>query len=71
VLARSLDATDDPADAFHRYERARHERTARIQLTSRQNTWGKTAVDPGWVYGYDVWQAPLAPAATTAPSPVR
>jgi 6-hydroxynicotinate 3-monooxygenase len=63
MLARSLDATADSADAFHRYENARRERTARIQLTSRQNTWGKTAVDPGWVYGYDVWQAPLADSA--------
>jgi 2-polyprenyl-6-methoxyphenol hydroxylase-like FAD-dependent oxidoreductase len=69
MLARALDATDDPADAFHRYESARHERTARIQLTSRQNTWGKTAVDPGWVYGYDVWQAPLVGATVAAQSP--
>lgn len=71
MLARSLDATGDPADAFPRYERARRDRTARIQLTSRQNTWGKTAVDPGWVYGYDVWQAPLAPAVSAAPSPAQ
>jgi len=63
VLARSLEAGDDAADAFHRYERARSERTARIQLTSRQNTWGKSAVDPGWVYGYDALGAPLAVAA--------
>jgi len=63
VLARSLEAGDDAADAFHRYARARSERTARIQLTSRQNTWGKSAVDPGWVYGYDALGAPLAVAA--------
>lgn len=69
MLARSLDATADPADAFHRYEHARRERTARIQLTSRQNSWGKTAVDPGWVYGYDVWQAPLAASVPATSSP--
>ena len=63
VLARLLAAGDNAADAFHRYERARSERTARIQLTSRQNTWGKSAVDPGWVYGYDALGAPLAVAA--------
>jgi len=67
VLARSLAATGDAAEAFHGYERARRGRTARIQLTSRQNTWGKTAVDPAWVYGYDALTAPLADPAEAAP----
>ena len=62
VLSRCLDASDDPADAFRRYEATRLERTARIQLTSRQYTWGKERIDPGWVYGYDAWTAPLADA---------
>ena len=37
-----------------------------VQLTSRQNTWGKQAVDPFWVYGYDAWQTPLARPSTQA-----
>ena len=48
------------ASAFKSYQATRGERTARIQLTSRQNTWGKQAEDTSWVYGYDAWQAPLA-----------
>ena len=60
VLSRCLQETADPAIAFKRYEATRLERTARIQLTSRQNTWGKQAGDPGWVYGYDAWVTPIA-----------
>lgn len=41
-------------------------RTSRIQLTSRQNNWGKHAVDPAWVYGYDVWETPLLPPRADA-----
>jgi salicylate hydroxylase/6-hydroxynicotinate 3-monooxygenase len=59
MIARCLDASDDAAEAFHRYEAARLDRTARIQLTSRQNNWGKSQVDPSWVYGYDVFETPL------------
>lgn len=59
MIARCLDATADSAQAFQTYAAARLDRTARIQLTSRQNNWGKTRVDPGWVYGYDVFQTPL------------
>jgi 6-hydroxynicotinate 3-monooxygenase len=61
TILRSLEASDDAAEAFARYEATRIERTSRIQLTSRQNTWGRHAIDPGWVYGYDVWETPLSP----------
>ena len=62
ILSRCLEGMDRegvPA-ALQRYQATRHERTARMQLTSRQNRWGKgeTAVD--WVYGYNAWEAPLA-----------
>ena len=57
MIARCLAAEDDPAAAFKRYESVRLERTARIQLTSRQNNWGKGRTDPSWVYGYDVFAA--------------
>jgi len=66
VLSRCLAAADDPAEAFRRYEAMRLERTARLQLTSRQNTWGKERIDPAWVYGYDAWAAPLADARAAA-----
>lgn len=59
MISRCLEASDDAVEAFQRYEATRIERTSRIQLTSRQNTWGKQQVDPSWVYGYDVWQTPL------------
>ncbi|HEX4113185.1 MAG TPA: FAD-dependent monooxygenase [Stellaceae bacterium] len=59
MIARCLDAADDAAQAFQTYAAARLDRTARIQLTSRQNNWGKSQVDPGWVYGYDVFETPL------------
>jgi salicylate hydroxylase/6-hydroxynicotinate 3-monooxygenase len=60
ILSRCLADSGDPAAAFRRYEATRLQRTARIQLTSRENTWGKQPTDSSWVYGYDVWQAPLA-----------
>ncbi|MDQ8732095.1 FAD-dependent monooxygenase [Bradyrhizobium sp. LHD-71] len=66
ILARCLDNVNDVEAAFRRYEATRLERTARLQLTSRENTWGKRAIDPGWVYGYDVWQTPVA-ASGAAP----
>jgi salicylate hydroxylase/6-hydroxynicotinate 3-monooxygenase len=60
VLSRCLAEIDDVAQAFRSYQATRLERTARVQLTSRQNTWGKQATDPSWVYGYDAWRTPLA-----------
>jgi salicylate hydroxylase/6-hydroxynicotinate 3-monooxygenase len=62
VLSRCLAVAEEPAAAFARYEATRLERTARIQLTSRQNTWGKQAIDPSWVYGYNAWATPIAEA---------
>jgi len=60
VLSRCLREVDDPAAAFQSYEATRLERTARIQLTSRQNTWGRQDTDPSWVYAYDALHTPLA-----------
>jgi 2-polyprenyl-6-methoxyphenol hydroxylase-like FAD-dependent oxidoreductase len=59
VLARAIAAASDIAEAFALYEATRRERTARVQLTSRQNTWGKAAGDTSWVYGYDALTVPL------------
>ena len=59
VLARCLGAHPDPAVAFAAYEATRLERTARVQLTSRQNTWGRAGGDTAWLYGYDALTVPL------------
>ncbi|MBV8187273.1 MAG: FAD-dependent monooxygenase [Alphaproteobacteria bacterium] len=50
---------DGIADAFLKYQLNRQERTARVQLTSRQNSWGKGVTETDWVYGYNAWTAPL------------
>jgi 6-hydroxynicotinate 3-monooxygenase len=62
ILSRCLDGVDRSgvARAFQRYEATRKERTSRVQLSSRTNTWLRERTDPDWVYGYDAWTAPLA-----------
>jgi salicylate hydroxylase/6-hydroxynicotinate 3-monooxygenase len=61
-LARCLAQAgrDGIAEALEQYQATRRERTARAQLTSRQNSWGKGVTDTDWVYGYNAWTAPLA-----------
>jgi 6-hydroxynicotinate 3-monooxygenase len=62
ILSRCLEGVDRDgvSDALKRYETTRQERTARMQLTSRQNVWGKGVTDTDWVYGYNAWTASLA-----------
>lgn len=62
VLSRCLQGSDVDAipAAFRQYELTRRERTSRVQLTSRENTWMRGQTDGDWVYGYDAWRAPLA-----------
>lgn len=62
ILARCLDGCDrDGVEAaLRRYEATRKARTAKMQVTSRQNVWGKGVTDVDWVYGYNAWEAPLA-----------
>jgi salicylate hydroxylase len=48
--------------ALKRYENARKERTARVQLGSRGNEWLKQGGNADWVYGYVASEAPLEPA---------
>lgn len=64
VLSRCLQGVDRAGvgAALRRYERTRQERTSKVQLTSRQNAWGKGVTDTDWVYGYNAWTAPLASA---------
>ena len=61
VLSRCLAEVDGDGipEALLKYQVNRQDRTARVQLTSRQNSWGKGVTDPDWVYGYNAWTAPL------------
>jgi salicylate hydroxylase len=61
VLGRALESVSRNAvpEALARYENARKERTARVQLGSRLNEWLKGGGNADWVYGYDAWSAPL------------
>ena len=61
ILSRCLAGIDRDriADALATYEATRKERTAKVQLTSWQNSWGKGVTDTDWVYGYNAWTAPL------------
>ncbi len=61
VLARQLAAStsNDPSVTLKRYEASRIERTSRVQIGSRGNTWLKESGDADWLYGYDAWTVPL------------
>lgn len=61
LLGRSLNHVDKagvPA-ALKRYEEARKDRTAKVQIGSRGNEWLKQGGTADWVYGYDSWTVPL------------
>lgn len=47
------------AQAWQAYQDARLDRTSRIQLSSRDNTWLRQGGNADWVYEYDSWSAPL------------
>jgi salicylate hydroxylase/6-hydroxynicotinate 3-monooxygenase len=76
VLARCLkDVSIDGIEAaFQRFEAHRKPRTSKIQAISSANTWMSGGNDdPGWLYGYDAWNAPLdepapTPGATRSPT---
>jgi salicylate hydroxylase len=62
VLGRALrdvEIAGVPA-ALARYEAARKERTAKVQLGSRSNDWLKQGGNADWVYGYDAAGVALA-----------
>ncbi len=61
VLSRCLEGVerDGVPNAFRRFEASRKDRTARVQQTSRTNTWLSGKTDADWVYAYDAWTAPL------------
>jgi 6-hydroxynicotinate 3-monooxygenase len=61
VLSRCLDGVEREgiAEAFRRFEATRKERTTRVQLTSRTNTWLKDRTDTDWLYAYNAYTVPL------------
>lgn len=63
VLGRALQgvASAGIEAALARYENARKDRTARVQIGSRGNEWLKQGGNADWVYAYDAWSVPLAP----------
>lgn len=65
VLGRALTGVTDAGvpDALKRYEEARKERTARVQIGSRGNEWLKQGGNADWVYAYDATAVPLDKAA--------
>jgi salicylate hydroxylase len=65
VLGRALAGVTETGipQALKRYEDARKERTARMQLGSRGNEWLKQGGNADWVYGYDASAVPLDRAA--------
>jgi salicylate hydroxylase len=61
VLGRALNGAalvNVPA-ALKRYEKARKDRTGRMQTGSRGNEWLKQGGNADWVYGYDASSEPL------------
>jgi salicylate hydroxylase len=61
VLGRAFKGVDASgiAAALQRYEDARKDRTARVQIGSRGNEWLKDGGNADWVYGYDAWSVSL------------
>jgi 6-hydroxynicotinate 3-monooxygenase len=68
VLSRCLDGVDREGvpEAFGRFEATRKERTSRVQLTSRTNTWLRDPTNTDWVYAYNANTVPLAPSGDVA-----
>ena len=64
VLGRAMRGVQEAgvADAFKRYENARKERTAKVQIGSRGNEWLKQGGNADWVYGYSASDVPLEAA---------
>ena len=61
VLARALEGVEKAgvSAALKRYEDARRERTARVQIGSRGNEWLREGGNADWLYGYNAWTVPL------------
>ena len=62
VLARCLARVswNEMPKALAVYAANRQERTARMLLTNRENTWLRFETDTDWVYDFDAWHTKLA-----------
>ena len=61
MLSRCLAQTGltDYKTGFALYEANRRDRASEVQAVSNANTFLRTQQDPAWVFGYDVFEAPL------------
>jgi 6-hydroxynicotinate 3-monooxygenase len=61
VLARCLArvSSDEIPNALAAYAASRKERTARMQISNRENTWLRFRTDTDWVYDFDAWRMEL------------
>ena len=60
ILSRCLESGGTGLEAsLQSYFATRHPRASAIQQGSAENTWMRDKTDFNWVYGYDVWNAPL------------
>ncbi|MHC8944060.1 6-hydroxynicotinate 3-monooxygenase [Advenella incenata] len=70
MLTRCLEETGlgDYRTAFELYEANRKERASKVQSVSNANTFLLKQEDPGWVYGYDLYEQDLTKqSASTNP----
>ncbi|KGD72058.1 6-hydroxynicotinate 3-monooxygenase [Tatumella morbirosei] len=54
-----LEGLENYSSAFRLYELNRKDRATRVQSVSNANSFLKSQEDPSWVYGYDVYAAPI------------
>jgi 6-hydroxynicotinate 3-monooxygenase len=68
MLARCFKevGAEDFGTTFALYRANRIERASRVQKVSHDNTWLRENEDPGWVFGYDVFNVPLIEPARVA-----
>ncbi len=61
MLTRCLqqEGLENYSSAFSLYELNRKDRATRVQSVSNANSFLKAQEDPSWVYGYDVYAAPI------------
>ena len=64
MLVRCLEASgaDDYRAAFELYRKSRIDRASEVQAESSRNRWLREDTDVEWVFGYDVFTAPLGGA---------
>ncbi len=61
ILARAIESFNGTSieRAFQTYEATRNPRTSAVQAGSGANNWMRSATNPDWLYGHDVWTEQL------------